>query len=54
MIRSALKKKVNISNNPEIIKLHKKQRNYVDLSRNVKTEYVQKHMLHSASGKGTV
>ena len=29
MKRSALKKRANISNNPEIIKLYKKQRNYV-------------------------
>ena len=42
---SALKKRANISNNPEIIKLYKKQRNYVvNLSRKVKTEYFQKQM----------
>ena len=35
--RSSLKKRANISNNPEIIKLYKKQRNYVvNLSRKVK------------------
>ena len=37
MKRSALKKRTNISNNPEMIKLYKKQRNYVfNLSRKVK------------------
>ena len=37
MKRSALKKRANVSNNPEIIKLYKKQRNYVvNLSRKVK------------------
>ena len=47
MKRSALKKRANISINPEIIKLYKKQRNYVvNLSIKVKTEYFQKHMLH--------
>ena len=52
MKRSALKKRANISNNPEIIKLYKKQRNYVvDLSRKVKTEYFQKHMPHGVSYK---
>ena len=52
MKRSALKKRANISNNPEIIKLYKKQRNYVvNLSRKVKTEYFQKHMPHGASSK---
>ena len=52
MKRSALKKRANISNNPEIIKLYKKQRNYVvNLSRKVKTEYFQKHMPHGASTK---
>ena len=45
MKRSALKKRANVSNNPEIIKLYKKQRNYVvNLSRKVKKEYFQKHM----------
>ena len=40
MKRSALKKRANVSNNPEIIKLYKKQRNYVvNLSRKVKKEY---------------
>ena len=35
-----------------MIKLYKKQRNYVvNLSRKVKTEYFQKHMLHGASSK---
>ena len=52
MKRSALKKRADISNNPEIIKLYKKQRNYVvNLSRKVKTEYFQKHMPHGASSK---
>ena len=52
MKRSALKKRANISNNPEIIKLYKKQRNYVvNLSRKVKTEYFQKHMSRGASSK---
>ena len=52
MKRSALKKKENISNNPEIIKLYKKQRNYVvNLSRKVKTEYFQKYMPQGASSK---
>ena len=42
----------NISNNPEIIKLYKKQRNYaVNLSRKVKTDYFQKHIPHGASLK---
>ena len=50
--RSALKKRANISNNPEKIKLYKKQRNYVvDLSRKVKKEYFQKHMPHGAPSK---
>ena len=49
---SALKKRANISNNLEIIKLYKKQRNYsVNLSRKDKTEYFQKHVLHGASSK---
>ena len=37
MKRSALKKRANISNNPEIIKLFKKQRNYFVNLRKVKT-----------------
>ena len=37
MKRSALKKRTNISNNPEIIILYKKQRK-------VKKEYFQRHM----------
>ena len=50
MKRSALKKGANVSNNPEIIKLYKKQRNYVvNLSRKVKQEYFQKHMPQGAS-----
>ena len=52
MKRSASKKIANVSNNPEIIKLYKKQRNYVvNLSRKVKKEYFQKHMPHGASSK---
>ena len=52
MKRSAFKKKVNVSNNPEIIKLYKKQRNYVvNLSRKVKEENFQKPMPHGASSK---
>ena len=52
MKRSALKKRANVSNNPEITKLYKKQRNYVvNLSRKVKKEYFQKHMPHGASSK---
>ena len=52
MKRSTLKKRTNVSNNPEIIKLYKKQRNYVvNLSRKVKREYFQKHMAHGASFK---
>ena len=52
MKRSALKKRANVSNNPEIIKLYKKQRNYVvNLSKKVKKEYFQKHMPHRASSK---
>ena len=47
-----MKKGGNISNNPEILKLYKKQRNYVvNLSRKVKTEYFQKHMPRGASSK---
>ena len=50
--RSALKKRANISNNPEIIKFYKKQRNnVVNLSRKVKKEYFGKHMPHGASSK---
>ena len=50
--RSVMKKRANISNNPEIIKLYKKQRNYVvNLSRKVKKEYFQKHMPHGASSE---
>ena len=30
MKRSVLKKRADISNNPEIIKLYKQQRNYID------------------------
>ena len=49
---SALKKRANISNNPEIIKLYKKHRSYVvNLSRKVKKEYFQKHMPHGVSSK---
>ena len=52
MKKSALKKRANISNNPEIMKLYKKQRNYfVNLSRKVKKEYFQKHMPRGASSK---
>ena len=52
MKQSALKKRANISNNPEITKLYKTQRNcVVNLSRKVKTEYFQNHMLHGASSK---
>ena len=52
MKRSALKKRANVSNNPEIIKLYKKQRNYVvNLSIKVKKKYFQKHMPHGASSK---
>ena len=36
MKRSALEKRANISNNPEIIKLYKKRRNYaINLSRKI-------------------
>ena len=49
--RSTLKKRANISNNSEIIKLYKKQRDcVVNLSRKVK-EYFQKHMPHGASSR---
>ena len=52
MKRSALKKTANISNNPEITKLYKKQRNYVvNLSRKVKKKYFQKHIPQGASSK---
>ena len=52
MKRSAQKKRANISNNPEIIKLYTKQRNYVvNLNKKVKKEYFQKHMSHGASSK---
>ena len=43
MKRSALKKRTNISNNPEIIKLYKNKET-VNLSRKVKKEYFQRHM----------
>ena len=47
MKRSALKKRANISNNPEIIKLYKKHRNYVfNRSRKFEKEYFQEHMPH--------
>ena len=50
MKRSASRKKVNISNNPEIIKLYIKQRNNVfNLSRKVRTEYFPKHIQQGAS-----
>ena len=49
MKRSASKKKVNISNNPEIIKLYIKQRNVFNLSRKVRIEYFPKHIVHGAS-----
>ena len=52
MKRSALKKRAIVSNNPEIIKLYKKQRNYVvNLRRKVKKKYFRKHMSHGASSK---
>ena len=53
MKRSALKERgENVTNNPEIIKLYKNQRNYVvNLSRKVKKEYFQKHMPLGASFK---
>ena len=52
MKQSALKKRANVSNNPEIIKLYKKQRNHVvNLSSKAKTEYFQKHMSHGVSSK---
>ena len=52
MKRSALKIRANISNNPEIIKLYKKQRNYnINLSRKVKLKYSQKHIPQDASSK---
>ena len=47
-----MKKRANVSNNPEVIKLYKKQRNYVvNLSRKVKKEYFQKYMPHGAFSK---
>ena len=50
--RAVLKKEANISNNPEIIKLFKKQINYVvNLSRRVKTECFQKHIPQGKSSK---
>ena len=49
---SALKKRENIPNNPQIMKLYKKQRKYVlNLIRKVKIEYLQKHMPDGASTK---
>ena len=46
------KRRANISNNPEIIKLYKKQRNnVVNLSRKVKAEYFQRHIPHDAFSK---
>ena len=52
MKKSTLKRRANISNTPEIIKLYKKQRNYVvNLTRKVKKEYFKKHMPHRASFK---
>ena len=52
MKRSALKIRANMSNNPEIIKLYKKQRNYnINLSRKVKLKYSQKHIPQDASLK---
>ena len=39
MKRSALKMRANISNNPEMVKLYEKQRNYVvNCTRKIKTE----------------
>ena len=39
MKRSALKMRANISNNPEMVKLYEKQRNYVvNRTRKIKTE----------------
>ena len=50
--RSAFKKRANISNNPEIIKLYKEQRNYiVTLRWKDKKKYLQKHMPQGASSK---
>ena len=46
MKRWALKKRANISNNPEIIKLYKKHRNYVfNRSRKFEKEYLLKQHL---------
>ena len=47
----ALKKRGNIANNPEITKLYKKRNYTVNLGRNVKREYFQKHMPQGASSK---
>ena len=50
MKRSPLKKKANISNYAEIIKLYKKEINYVvNISRKIKKKYFRKHMPHGAS-----
>ena len=50
MNESALKKRANISNNLEIIKLYKKERNnVVNVSRKIKAESFEKHMPHGAS-----
>ena len=47
-----MKKKANISNILEIIKLFKKQKNYVvNLSRKVKAKYFQNHTPHSVSSE---
>ena len=51
MKQSALKKRANISNYPEIIKLYEKQRNYVVIQVEKFRQYFQKHMPHSASKK---
>ena len=52
MKRSPFKIRANMSNNPEIIKLYKKQRNYnINLSRKVKLKYSQKHIPQDASLK---
>ena len=50
--RPALKKRSNILNNLEMIKLYRKQRNYVvNFSRKARTAYFKKHMQHHASSK---
>ena len=50
MKRSPLKKKANISNYAEIIKLYKKEINYVvNINRKIKKKYFRKHMPHGAS-----